>query len=412
MGSKEMDESDKEAKEPKKEIAASEEPPSSNAVGMIPPNWPGFQGYSPMPSHGYLAPFPQPPPYMWGVQHFIPPYGTTPHPYVMYPHGGIYAHPPMPPGPYPFNLYAMLYPNGVAEDSDNTPCSLEVNSMSSEGQEKLSIKGSKGSLGSLNTITGKNIESRKADVSANGSYPKSGESASEGSSEGSDVSSENVGIQNSQMNSRSTQDSMKGEASQNGNPMVNGHQNGGLVNKPMMILRRSETAAGPVTNLNRSGADSSNIPALHGKVTFAPVVGGTVAPIGSREKIQPQLRQQDERELKRQLKRQRRKQANKESACRFWPQDEKELKRQRRKQANREAACRSRFRQQGIWDELAQRAETLKEENVSLKLELSRIRSHYEQLLAENAALGKRQNTILGRLREAPGQEEIKQELG
>jgi len=28
----------------------------------------------------------------------MPPYGTPPHPYVaMYPHGGIYAHPSMPP---------------------------------------------------------------------------------------------------------------------------------------------------------------------------------------------------------------------------------------------------------------------------------------------------------------------------
>lgn len=28
----------------------------------------------------------------------MPPYGTPPHPYVaMYPHGGLYAHPSMPP---------------------------------------------------------------------------------------------------------------------------------------------------------------------------------------------------------------------------------------------------------------------------------------------------------------------------
>ena len=32
------------------------------------------------------------------MQHVMPPYGTPPHPYVaMYPHGGIYAHPAMPP---------------------------------------------------------------------------------------------------------------------------------------------------------------------------------------------------------------------------------------------------------------------------------------------------------------------------
>lgn len=38
-------------------------------------------------------------------------------------------------------------------------------------------------------------------------------------------------------------------------------------------------------------------------------------------------------------------------------------------------------------DELAQRAEVLKEENASLRSEVSRIRSDYEKLLSENAAL-------------------------
>jgi len=38
-------------------------------------------------------------------------------------------------------------------------------------------------------------------------------------------------------------------------------------------------------------------------------------------------------------------------------------------------------------DELAQRADVLKEENASLRLEVNRIRSEYEQLLSENAAL-------------------------
>lgn len=38
-------------------------------------------------------------------------------------------------------------------------------------------------------------------------------------------------------------------------------------------------------------------------------------------------------------------------------------------------------------DELAQRAEALKEENASLRAELSRIRSEYEKIVAQNAAL-------------------------
>ena len=38
-------------------------------------------------------------------------------------------------------------------------------------------------------------------------------------------------------------------------------------------------------------------------------------------------------------------------------------------------------------DELAQRADALKEENTNLRADVSRIRSEYEQLLSENASL-------------------------
>ncbi|KAL4554916.1 hypothetical protein LXL04_037525 [Taraxacum kok-saghyz] len=158
-----------------------------------------------MPPHGYLASSPQAPPYIWG--HIMPPYGA-PHPYLaMYPHGGMYAHSSMPPGSYPYGPYAMPSANGVAEAPANN--NTETNGKSSERKEKLPIKRSKGSLGSLNMITGKNNESNKA----NGSYPKSGESGSEGSSEGSDANSDN----NSQIKSGSRQDSMEGAESQNGN---------------------------------------------------------------------------------------------------------------------------------------------------------------------------------------------------
>ncbi|XP_076894683.1 bZIP transcription factor 68-like isoform X2 [Bidens hawaiensis] len=348
MESEEIDTPATEANDSVKEVSNSEEQPSGDATGAVPPDWAGFQAYSSMPPHGYLASSPQPPPYMWGVQHLMPPYGTAPHPYVMYPHGGLYAHPSMPPGSYPFSPYAMPSANGVTEAASvNTPGSMEVNGKSPEGKEKLPIKRSKGSLGSLNMITGKNNESGKAGVSANGSYAKSGESGSDGSSDGSDANSEN----NSQMKSGSRQDPMEGEASQNGNLTVNGYQNGGLVNQTMMIVPMS--AAGPTTNLHM------------------------VAAVVSRENLQAHR----------------------------WLQDERELKRQRRKQANRESARRSRLRKQAECDELAQRAETLIEENASLKTEVSRIQADYEQLLAEHAALKER-------LEEVSGQAETKQETG
>lgn len=359
-----MDKPVKEAKDSTKEPKTpnSQEQTSGTATGTVNPDWTGFQPYPHMPPHGYMASSPQaPPPYMWGVQHLMPPYGTPPHPYVaMYP-PGVYAHPSMPPGSYPFP-YAMPSPNGVAEASgNNTPGNTEGDGKSSDGKEKLPIKRSKGSLGSLNMITGKNNESGKVGASANGVYPKSAESGSEGTSEGSDGNSEN----DSQMKSGSRQDSIEGtgEASQNGN---SGHvsQNGAVNNQTM----------GPTTNLNIgmdywSGTNSSNV---HGKVTSAPVVGGMVT-TGTRDnnmQIQP------------------------------WIQDERELKRQRRKQSNRESARRSRLRKQAECDELAQRAEVLKDENSSLRAEVGRLRSDYEQLLAQNASLKER-------LGETPGREDV-----
>ncbi|XP_014520949.1 bZIP transcription factor 16 [Vigna radiata var. radiata] len=369
MGSSEMDKAPKE-KESKTPPPMSQEQSSTTATGTINPDWPGFQAYSPIPPHSFLASSPQAHPYMWGVQQFMPPYGTPPHPYVaMYPPGGIYAHPSMPPGSYPFSPFAMPSPNGIAEASGNTPGSMEADGKPPEVKEKLPIKRSKGSLGSLNMITGKSNEHGKTTgTSANGIHSKSGDSASEGegTSEGSDANSQN----DSQLKSGGRQDSFEDEPSQNGTSAYT-PQNGSLsapptaVNQTLPIIPISAGGApgavpGPTTNLN-IGMDywgtpaSSNIPALARKVPSTAVAG-------SRDSVQSQL----------------------------WLQDERELKRQRRKQSNRESARRSRLRKQAECDELAQRAEALKEENASLRSEVSRIRSDYEQLLSENTALKER----------------------
>ncbi|PKI45382.1 hypothetical protein CRG98_034187 [Punica granatum] len=377
MGSSEADKS---AKEKETKAAASTTTPeqsSTTSTAPVNPEWPGFQAYSPIPPHGFLASSPQAPPYMWGVQHIMPPYGTPPHPYVaMYPHGGIYAHPSIPPGSYPFSPFAMPSPNGVPE------VSIEGDSKPSNTKEKLPIKRSKGSLGSLNMITGKSNDAGKTSgTSANGTYSKSGESGSEGTSEGSDENSHNE----SQLKSAGRQDPVE-EASQNGNS-AHGPQNGGssaphaMVNPSMPLVPITAAAPpggvpGPTTNLN-IGMDywgapaSSPIPALRGKVPSAPVAGGIVT-AGSRD-----------------------------NQSQMWLQDERELKRQRRKQSNRESARRSRLRKQAECDELAHRAEALKEENATLRAEVSRIRSEYEQLLQENTSLKER-------LGEIPGHEDLR----
>ncbi|KAB1216203.1 Transcription factor HBP-1a [Morella rubra] len=336
MGSGEMDKQAKE-KEPKTPPATSapatttttQEQSSTTGTSAVNPDWSGFQAYSPIPPHGFLASSPQAPPYMWGVQHIMPPYGTPPHPYVaMYPHGGIYAHPSIPPGSYPFSPFAMPSPNGMVEASGNTPGNMEADGKPSEVKEKLPIKRSKGSLGSLNMITGKNNEHGKSSgASANGGYSKSAESASEGTSEGSDANSESkanyklmcytllVGgqvlrdeVYSSQKKlahkpkSGGGQDSFEAEASQNGNS-VHVPQNGGpntphaMVNQAMAMVPMSGAGAaplavaGPTTNLN-IGMDywgaptSSAIPAMRAKVPSTPVAGVVS---GSRDSVQSQL---------------------------------------------------------------------------------------------------------------------------
>eukprot|EP00494_Astrolonche_serrata_P028289 UN28554 len=115
-----------------------------------------------------------------------------------------------------------------------------------------------------------------------------------------------------------------------------------------MQMPSSGPVPGPTTNLN-IGMDywantASSSPALHGKVTPT-AIPGAVAP------TEP------------------------------WMQDERELKRQKRKQSNRDSARRSRLRKQAECEELAQRAEVLKQENASLKDEVSRIRKEYDELL-------------------------------
>ncbi|KAI4369911.1 hypothetical protein MLD38_018305 [Melastoma candidum] len=364
-------ESDKPTKEKETKPAApstAQEPSATTTTPttpMINPDWSGFQAYSPIPPPGFLASSPHGQPYMWGVQHIMPPYGTPPHPYVaMYPHGGIYAHPSIPPGSYPFSPFAMPYPNGIVET--NTPGLTEAETKQTEAKEKLPIKRSKGSLGSLSMITGKNNDQGKTSgTPANGVHSKSADTGSEGSSEGSDENSPNE----SQPKSGGRQDSME-EVSQNGSA-EHGHQNGGsstpqgTTNQSMAVLPFPATGGvtGPATNLN-IGMDywgtpaAPVIPAMRGKVPVTPVTTGMVSS-SSRDNMQSHM----------------------------WLQDERELKRQKRKQSNRESARRSRLRKQAECDELAHRAEALKEENASLRAEVARIRGEYERLLGEHASL-------------------------
>ncbi|KAK1262817.1 hypothetical protein QJS04_geneDACA008879 [Acorus gramineus] len=371
MGSSETDTP---SKTPPKTSAAQEQPSTTTTAAAVYPDWSGFQAYSPMPPHGFyhspVASSPQA--YVWGAQHLMPPYGTPPPPYVMYPHGGIYAHASMPPGSHPFSPYAMPSPNGNAEASGAVPGGgTETDGKSFDGKERSPIKRSKGSLGSLNMLTGKNNNElgKTSGASANGIFSQSGDSGSEGSSEGSDANSQN----DSQTKACAGQDSAGGDASQNGG-VARGSQNGvphtpsqSALNQPMPIMPMAVTGApggvaGPTTNLNIGmdywgGPTATPVP-IHGKIP--PPVAGSMVPAG--QNIPSEL----------------------------WLQDERELKRQRRKQSNRESARRSRLRKQAECEELAQRVDVLREENNALRTELNRIRTEYEQLVSQNTSLKER----------------------
>jgi plant G-box-binding factor len=122
----------------------------------------------------------------------------------------------------------------------------------------------------------------------------------------------------------------------------------------IMPMPSSGLVPGPTTNLN-IGMDywantASSSPAMHGNAAPTAVPGAVVPP-------EP------------------------------WIQDERELKRQKRKQSNRDSARRSRLRKQAECEELAQRADVLKQENTSLRDEVNRIRKEYDLLISKNSSL-------------------------
>ncbi|XP_065004886.1 bZIP transcription factor 1-B-like isoform X5 [Musa acuminata AAA Group] len=335
MGSSEADAS---AKAPKTSTAQEQTPATSSTPAVtVYPDWSTFQAYSPIPPHGFfhspVGSSPQPHPYMWGPQHLMPPYGTPPPPYVMYPPGGLYSHPSIPPGAHPFSPYAMASPSSNIEASGTAP-GVDIDGKNNSEPGKLSGQ------------------------PANGAFSQSGESGSESSSEGSDANSQN----DSHPKTTGGHESLGAEASQSGS------QNGvtrtpsqAMLSHPMSMVPMPATApgavAGPTTNLNIGmdywGAPSSSPIPMHGKIP-ATAVGGAAVP-GAPSDI--------------------------------WLQDERELKRQRRKQSNRESARRSRLRKQAEYEELAQRAEALREDNASLRAELTRINKDYEHLLSQNMLL-------------------------
>lgn len=373
-----------------------EQPPTSTA--MLYPDWAAaFQAYynsgtapPPPPAyfHSSVASSPQPHPYIWGGQPLMPPYGTLPPPYAaMYHHGGMYAHPSMPPGAHPFAPYVMTSSVGTIEAAPvGTTSGADAEGKSSELKDQSLLKRSKGSLGSLNMLTGKINEGDKGTGGGgNGTLSLSGESGSEGSSERSDETSQN-GSQATQkkvfeLNSAKAADAQNANTTSynahggsafgaSGAQAANSTVNLAIAAVPISIAGKSSTVAGSKTNLNIgmdywSGSTTATS-TMRGK---RPAVPRTTAMVPAPQSISLMVPCDG-------------------VPAELW--DEREIKRQRRKQSNRESARRSRLRKQAECEELAKRVEVLKAENTSLRTELNQLEEAHKKLSTENSFLYKK----------------------
>ncbi|XP_031498786.1 bZIP transcription factor 16-like [Nymphaea colorata] len=361
--------------------SSGQEQPSTSSSASAYTDCASFQAYfnpsgtSPIPPAGFfhspMGSSPQAHPYIWGAQQMVPPYGTPP-PYVaMYSHG-LYGHPSIAQGSHPYSTYMMPFSNGTAESSAGGGPELE-------GKQRSPIKSAKGSLGNLNTLTGKDNDAKASGALANGTPSQSCESADEGpSTEGSDANSEN----DSQRAPTRKQESLSAEEARNENtacsPQCSVTQLQSSQNDTVPAMAIPPVAiTGPATSLN-IGMDYWNGPAS----APAAAIQSKVPPPTSSAPILPAPSMGPHDGVPSEM----------------WLQDERELKRQRRKQSNRESARRSRLRKQAECEELARRVETLKDENGSLRSELRQLREECEKLKSENDHLTERLQKMVGNI--------------
>ncbi|KQK22645.1 bZIP transcription factor 16 [Brachypodium distachyon] len=333
------------------------------------PDWSQFQAYYNVPGtapmtppafyHSAVAPSPQGHPYMWGPQ-MMPPYGTPPPYATMYAQGTPYQQAPMPPGSHPYSPYPVQASNGTVQTPPSGAGGSETDK-SSKNKRKTPLKRSKGSLGSLDVVTVKNkMSPAKPLASSSNEGSSQSESGSGSYSEGSST--------NSKSGSRTKDEHGQGNDASNKGATASSAveptqvSSGPVVLNPMMpywpVPPPMAGPAGPATGVNMGmdywGAPTS-VP-MHGKVAAAP----TSAPSSNSRDIilsDPAIK------------------------------DEREVKRQKRKQSNRESARRSRLRKQAEWEEVANRADLLKQENSSLKEELKRLQEKCDSLTSENTSL-------------------------
>lgn len=303
-----------------------------------------------------VASGPTPPPYVWGGQPLMTPYGTTPPFAAVYHHGGMYTHPSVPP---------VSVPSGTES---------EAKSLMGKGQS--SIKKVKGNLEKLQILSTKGGNGKALSSSTNGAFPQSGGSGSEGSSEGSEGVNSQNGCETGRARSLEPL-TINGTSATDANTLAYNAQAGEAnttANRSTMALVPPAPVPGmstvslPTTNLN-IGMGIYNVPA-QGSVN--PVKGrrGTTNSVSTIVPAASQLIP-----------------GHDGVPSELWVQDERELKRQKRKQSNRESAKRSRMKKQMECEELSAKVETLTSENMALRNEINLIAEESEKLASENESL-------------------------
>ncbi|GMI76908.1 G-box binding factor 1 [Hibiscus trionum] len=310
---------------PSKPTASTQEMPTTPAY----PDWSSpMQAYygagaTPPPFFAATVASPAPHPYMWGGQHpLMPPYGTpVPYP-VIYPPGGVYAHPNMAMTPF------------FAQNNGNH----EVKGV--DEKDRGATKKSKGTSASNGKESGKAASGSGKDAGS-----QSGESGSEGTSDGSDENNQHEPAVGKKGSFKQTIADANTQ-SNNAGALVPG--------KPM-----------PGTTLNIGMDIWSGSPAATGAAKIQPNASGAVTAVAPGV-VMPDQWIQDERELKRQ----KRKQSNRESARRSRLRKQVECE---ELQARIESLANENCTLRGELKKLSDDCEKLVSENSSIKEELSQI---------------------------------------
>ncbi|KAJ7548455.1 hypothetical protein O6H91_07G013000 [Diphasiastrum complanatum] len=337
-----------------------------------------YNGATPPP--GYfppgIAPGGQPHPYMWAGQPVVPPYGTAPPYSAMYPGGHAYGHPSMPQGPHPFP-YGIMSPGSAIEAAPAVikATTSEADCKSSDGKEQSPLKKSKGITDNRRRTTKKVIDNNKGtSASPNGALSQSGESGSDGSSDGSD---EDNG--KNMLHKRSSEQISEGGSIETASHSA-GQTGNQLIAQPTNVGGRPPGGLVPTTGLN-VGVDywaaASQGATAAGKGKHNPVMTQALMPTFPNGPYLGAVGREG-------------------GASDHWIQDERELKRQKRKQSNRESARRSRLRKQAECEELAARVDSLTVENLALRTEISRLVEERNKLSTENSTLVERLKKVNG----------------